>query len=411
MKSVKKPIRILFLAALLALSLSGLAYADDIALDKTCSYALSADALTQDTQTLRGVYVVSAPSGAAAELRLAGRTLRAGDVIAADSLDDMLLAPTGLMEGECALVYRAITTQGLAPAQTLRFQILSGRNQPPVCEDSTFETYKNIANTGMLKASDEENQPLSYQLVKAPKRGSVELHDDGSFTYTPKENKVGKDSFVYTATDPAGNVSNEACVKIKILKPADGAQYTDTMAGRESFLAVFLRENGAYTGREIAGNACFEPEQTVTRGDFLLMAMKLLKRAPADAALETGFSDEAQTPSYQRPYIVSAFRSGVIQGEQTQDAALVFRATDKLTWADAAVMLQRLLGIAEADSQEVFAADDTAMPAWAQSAAAALQEAGLPLSCADASAEVTRAQAAELLYRACGLAAERGYAQ
>lgn len=89
----------------------------------------------------------------------------------------------------------------------------SGTNTAPVCEDGTLETYKNIANTGTLSATDQEDQELTYQLVKEPKRGTVELHTDGSFTYTPDKNKVGKDSFVFTATDPAGNVSNEACVK------------------------------------------------------------------------------------------------------------------------------------------------------------------------------------------------------
>ena len=86
---------------------------------------------------------------------------------------------------------------------------------------------------------------LTYQLVKEPKRGTVELHDDGSFTYTPGKNKVGKDSFVFTATDPAGNVSNEACVKIRILKPADKATYQDMSGDKDAFAAMWLKDQGA----------------------------------------------------------------------------------------------------------------------------------------------------------------------
>ncbi|MFR8332989.1 MAG: Ig-like domain-containing protein [Oscillospiraceae bacterium] len=47
------------------------------------------------------------------------------------------------------------------------------------------------------------------------------MGEDGAFTHTPKKNKVGKDSFSFTATDEAGAVSNEATVTIEILKPLD----------------------------------------------------------------------------------------------------------------------------------------------------------------------------------------------
>ena len=90
-----------------------------------------------------------------------------------------------------------------------------------------LETYKNIANTGALDARDPEGDTLTYQLVKEPKRGTVELSPDGSFTYTPAQNKVGKDVFTYTATDSAGNVSNAATVTVKIVKPTDRAMYQD----------------------------------------------------------------------------------------------------------------------------------------------------------------------------------------
>lgn len=111
-----------------------------------------------------------------------------------------------------------------------------------------METYKNIANTGALAASDEDGDALTYQIVRAPKRGSVELADDGSFTYTPAHNKVGRDSFVYTATDPAGNVSNEARVKIKIVKPTDAATFADLAGDPLEYRAMALKDMGVYGG-------------------------------------------------------------------------------------------------------------------------------------------------------------------
>lgn len=133
-------------------------------------------------------------------------------------------------------------------ASELRISLLNGKNQPPAAADSTFETYKNISNSGTLKVSDPDGDALTYTLVRAPKRGTVELHEDGTFTYTPEENKVGKDSFVFTAADPAGNVSNEACVKIKIVKPTDRAVYSD------------LDEDAQYLASGSGSRALYRPD-------------------------------------------------------------------------------------------------------------------------------------------------------
>ena len=73
---------------------------------------------------------------------------------------------------------------------------------------------------------------------------SVMIVKDGSVVYTPRENKVGKDSFVYTVTDEAGNVSREATVRIDILKPSDKEVYCDLSGDPALLAATWLRENG-----------------------------------------------------------------------------------------------------------------------------------------------------------------------
>ena len=95
----------------------------------------------------------------------------------------------------------------------------------------------------------------------------MELSPDGSFTYTPAQNKVGKDVFTYTATDSAGNVSNAASVTVKIVKPTDRAMYQDLSSDSLAYTAMWLKDRGVYTGKRIAGNLCFEPESTLTRGE------------------------------------------------------------------------------------------------------------------------------------------------
>lgn len=262
-----------------------------------------------------------------------------------------------------------------------------------------FETYKNIANSAALPVSDPDGDALTYQLVRQPKRGTVELHEDGTFTYTPKENKVGKDSFTFTATDAAGNVSQEGVVKIKIIKPTDKTYYTDMAADPDEYLAMWLKEQGVYQGKSIAGNVCFEPDSTVGRGEFLVMAMTMLGAQAEDAELTSGFADEALTPGWMRPYIVSAFQSGMISGVSSEEG-LLFRPSASLTGAEAAVMLQNMLRLPESDTKAVYAGSEaeSAVPVWAQSAVSTLSDAGITVPVSTSAEPITRRDAAQLLY-------------
>ena len=282
--------------------------------------------------------------------------------------------------------------------ETLKLQLVSKKDTTPVCTDVQMETYKNIANTGALAASDEDGDALTYQIVRAPKRGSVELADDGSFTYTPAHNKVGRDSFVYTATDPAGNVSNEARVKIKIVKPTDAATFADLAGDPLEYRAMALKDMGVYGGRQIAGQLCFAPDETVSRGEFLVMAMRVLGMEPDAAVLTSGFADEAATAAWMRPYITAAYRSGVISGVSAE-TGMEFRPNAALTKAECAVMLQNMLDLPQPDTQPVFSVEEgECIASWAVPSASALQSAGLELTPL-VDGTLTRRECAELLYQ------------
>lgn len=391
---------ILLLAA--AWSVTALAAPLELELDAEAATCLSAEVFSDGASALSGIYVSAVPAAAVCELRLGQRLVRAGDVLPVGALDELTVTPTG-GETECALYYRPIYSNGVGVAQELRLSLLRGKNQAPSALDTSLETYKNLSNSGTLSVSDPDGDALTFTLVREPKRGTVELHDDGSFTYTPQKNKVGKDSFVYTATDSAGNVSNEACVKIRIVKPTDKAVYAD-LPDEAQYVAFWLREKGVYSGRTVAGALCFAPDEALSRGEFLVMAMHLFGEEPESAALTSGFADEAATPGWMQPYVVAALRSGFISGSNAESGA-VFRPSDPLTRAEAAVMLQSLARLPEADSRAVFS--DTSqeeVPAWAARAASALESAGLSLDLTDPDAPLTCLEAASLLYQAYPLA-------
>lgn len=400
MKHAQHTIRSLAALALALLLLSSAALAAEVQVDRAAVYCFSgADFQSGGSGELTGIYVSSVPSALSCQIRYGARALRAGDVLPAEALSRLVLSPTSRSAVQSEFVYCPITAEGLGTQQTLKLKILSGKNEPPEAENSALETYKNIANTGTLKASDPEGGPLTYTLVKEPKRGTVTLNADGSFTYTPKQNKVGRDKFVYTAADADGNVSQEATVTVKIVKPTDRARYADMAGDEAEYTAMWLKDEGVYAGRTVAGSLCFEPDSAVTRGEFLVMAMKLLGAEPESAALTSGFADEESTPAWMRPYIAAALKNGAISGVSSE-AGLVFRPDAALTKAEAAVMLRNMLRLPEAETTSVFSfgADAADVPAWAASAVSTLEEAGISMP-ADTPAEtISRREAAGLLY-------------
>jgi VCBS repeat-containing protein len=85
----------------------------------------------------------------------------------------------------------------------------SASNCPPLANDDRYGTAEDApltvgAPTGLLaNDSDVQGDPLSVAAasVTDPGHGTVAVHADGSFTYTPTANFNGTDSFTYKASD------------------------------------------------------------------------------------------------------------------------------------------------------------------------------------------------------------------
>lgn len=357
------------------------------------AYCFAAEDFTQADAVPDGVYFAAVPSSAVAEIRLGSRTVRSGDVIPSSMFDALALYPSQSPQDEATVVYRAITDGHLAQETELKIPLLQKKNEPPTAEDSKAETYRNMEITGSFKAADPEGGTLTYTIVKKPSRGEVTLTGDGTFRYTPRKNKVGTDTFRYTVTDSHGLVSGEATVTVEILKPADKARYIDMNGDPDEFAATWLREAGIFRGENVAGNPCFSPEKSVTRGEFLAMTMHLTGAEPT-AALRGGFADDAEAPTWMQPYIATALQSGMIAGVSSE-RGLVFRPSAAITKAEAAVLLQNTLHLPTAPDTAVFAQEN--VPAWADSSLRALACAGFRVEPTFSAEDLTRRDAAVLL--------------
>ena len=283
---------------------------------------------------------------------------------------------------------------------TVTLYLLAEENQPPVARNMELTTYKNVAITGYFDAVDGEGDTLTFQLTSTPARGAVTLAEDGSsqFVYTPYENKTGSDRFTYVAIDSAGNTSPEATVELRIDKPDTKVTYADMDGNPAQKAAIRLAEEGVYVGRYVDGNYFFDPDQPVTRAQFLTMAMSVTGLEQLEGVTLTGFSDDTAIPAWAKGSVSAALKAGAISGTRDETGAPIFGAEQNITRGEASVMLNNLLDITDVPLA-VFSSGTEGH--WAAQAAANLSASGVvspqSMGTAQLSDQLTLAQAAEML--------------
>lgn len=341
-----------------------------------------------DRETLSGICITGIPDSSAGTVMLGARVLRPGDILTAQQLQQVTFHPLSTeTDREATVTYLPIFPDRVEAVTAMTLAVIGKTDEAPIAEDSAMETYRNLPNETMLKVRDPEGMPMTYTVTRTPKRGDVVIREDGSFIYTPRKNKVGIDSFTYTAADPAGNVSREATVTIHVLKPSDAQQYSDTVGKNCRFAAEWMKNTGIFVGETFNGNGCFNPDKQVSRGDFLTMLVGVLEIPLEEQAISTGFADDCAP--WLKPYVAAAMRLGLTVGWPQGD---IFGAEQPITGAEAAVMLQNALDLSAPEN----AAESDAVPVWAATALSTLSGHGLEL---EAETNLTRADAAQIMYR------------
>ncbi len=381
----------LLLCACFALSLAGAVTAAEVDCDDTYCFQ-SADFSPEEE--LAGICITGLPDSSTGTIMLGSRVLRPGDILTAEQLAQMTFVPLLTETDQDAVVtYLPIYDDRVEKAAAMTISVRGKEDKAPIAVDSALETYKNLPNEGKLEVSDPEGQALTYTVTRQPKRGTVAVREDGSFLYTPKKNKVGTDSFTYTATDPAGHVSREATVTIEILKPSDATMYTDTVGTNCRFEAEWMRNTGLFVGEQVGGASCFQPEKTVSRGEFMTMLIKTLDISVDEDATYTGFTDEV--PNWLKPYLAAALRSGITAGWPNGE---VFGANEPITGTEAALLMQNALDLTVTTAAGKD--EESGIPTWAVTAMNAMADNGIALS----TGQLTRGEVAQLLYQVSQIA-------
>ncbi|NIK78515.1 hypothetical protein FHS15_003653 [Paenibacillus castaneae] len=115
----------------------------------------------------------------------------------------------------------------------------------------------------------------------------------------------------------------------------------------------------------------FKPNHTVTRGEFAVMLMNLLK--PQEAGAELTFADTAKIPAWAQKAIALAVQAGIINGYEDG----TFRPDAEITRAEMAVILAKALGKSTEANAATSFADDNDIPAWAKASVAYVKQAGI----------------------------------
>jgi subtilisin family serine protease len=131
-------------------------------------------------------------------------------------------APQTDFSGSDQFTYQALGEGGNGSNTATVIIAVLPANQPPVAVNDSATTKKNTNVTINVVANDTDPEgllvPSSAAIAVNPSKGSVVNNGNGTFTYSPKRNFTGSDSFTYTVKDNAGAVSNAATVQVSVTK-------------------------------------------------------------------------------------------------------------------------------------------------------------------------------------------------
>ncbi len=331
--------------------------------------------------------------------------VKAGDVIPRESLDRLVFRPVKTGLEKSSFTFTCGNFAGGAPLTALIRFVMRINEAPtvlPVTASSSVSTYRDMTVEGTLCATDPEGDELCFMVLDYPDMGTLRMLNSksGDFRYTPKSGYTGSDSFTYVVRDAYGNYSKPETVRVTVKKSGTSLSYADLSDSALSLPALVMAEEGIMMGSLSGDDMLFNPDGEVTRGEFLVMAMKAAGIQKRAGLRETVFDDNEAIDVSIRPYVATAQEKGYVVGSFT-DEGLLFRADEVISRAEASVIVARLLGL-EAPTVSKSYPDSEDIPAWAKASVEALCVAGIYATDGQgglsAKEPLTRAAAAEMLY-------------
>jgi hypothetical protein len=346
---------------------------------------------------LSTITITQVPDVTEGELFVGSVKLSAGQTVSRGNLSQLSFAASNEKVSRASFSF---AVNNSAYSIDCNLYLLSKINRSPSAVSRgplEVSTYRDIAVYGRLHAIDPEGDKLTYQIVTYPKNGALIFTDDnGSYVYFPNAGFTGRDRLTYVVYDTYGNYSAAASVTLRVEKNSTSLAYDDMKWHRAYSAAIKLGGEGIMSGTQIGDGYYFYPDQTVSRAEFLVMAMKAAGVSRLPDVEDTGFYDDDDIAGSMKSYVGAAARAGYIKGSYVE-GKICFLPDKDITVSEAAVMLANIMGLGSDGSVAVFA-KNSGIPAWAEDAVWALCSAGvLVYEDYDYNATVTRGDAAVML--------------
>lgn len=351
------------------------------------------------------IIITEIPSSTDGLLKLGDRRVYIGQEIKRKNLSSLTFTPDSKDVSEATFKFKVDSKDSSEHSCVIRF--LDRINYAPKLNTDANETLsvttqKGISVYGRIDATDPEQDGLSVIVVTYPKNGSLSISSEtfGEFCYTPKSDFDGKDSFVFVVRDEYGNYTKPQKVSLKVTERMSEVVYVDMTDSKSYNAAVAMTAMGIMSGTRVGDDMYFSPDGTVSRAEFVAMAMKVLGVRADSTLTKTYFDDNDEIPKSLVGYVATAARIGVVNGSFDTDG-LYFRPNDSVTKCEAAIIMSNLLEI-KADSA-VFSEIDgiSEVPVWARASVGAMYSIGVfdNSESADLNEALSRESAAEYLYR------------
>ena len=138
--------------------------------------------------------------------------------------------PNSEFSGTDTFTYEICNSSGLCATATVTIEVRDSvrdpANTPPIANNDTASGFIDTPVTGSVISNDGDPDGdvvrVNTAPVSAPTNGTVAIHPNGTYTYTPNAGFFGLDSFVYEIRDAAGN-TDTATVYIAISEDLTGA--------------------------------------------------------------------------------------------------------------------------------------------------------------------------------------------
>lgn len=351
------------------------------------------------------ITITEIPSSTEGTLLLNGRRVGKGRVIKRRNLGALVFIPASDAVTSCSFKFTVDGYAGGAEIECVMKFIDKINYAPEATGDtsgaSTIQTQASISFFGSLGGSDPENDSLEYIIISYPQKGSVTLTDpqSGEYRYTPASGYTGKDKFSYVVRDEYGNYSRPVSVSVKISDRMCSTVYRDMEDRKEYNAAVAMTAMGIMDGSLVGDDLYFNPDESVTRAEFVAMAMKCLGIRADSSLTSTYFDDDDEIPAALKGYVATAQRVGIIVGD-FKNGRLLFSPNEGITKYEAAKILSIMLDAGGEGEESVFAADSS-IPVWARAGVSAMCSLGIFDShdSSTLSDKVSRGDIAEFLYR------------